>query len=226
MTVVLPTELMMIVVIRGYIYWSKHKIFVHLRLLNKRKSLEAFLYLLHWERVMRAVGLKNSSNKKGKGRVVGINASQGDPIDISEGRRMSISEGTRMNFSQGSRMNFSQWQGQIRPASPSTPTSKPSRSPPSVVGRRKSSARKSNFKKRNKGPFQFLDFVVQDQFPPYMKNYIDQCTDVLGDGNCEFRAVALAIYGSQDEWVKIYLSSCYFGSHSRTSKHEGGIRKH
>ncbi|GAA0139456.1 hypothetical protein LIER_35093 [Lithospermum erythrorhizon] len=155
---------------------------------------------------MRAVVLKNSSNKKGRGRVAGINASQDSPDDISEGSRMSVSEGTRMSISQGSHMSFSQGQGQITPTSPSTPktpTSKPPRSPTSVVERRKSSACKKNFKKKNNCPFQFLGSVVEDQFPPNMKNYINQCMNVLGDGNYGFRVVALEIYGIEDEWVKM-----------------------
>ncbi|GAA0142820.1 hypothetical protein LIER_03635 [Lithospermum erythrorhizon] len=119
-----------------------------------------------WERVMKAVGVKSSSNKKGKGRIVGINASQDSPIDTEP-------TGSIMNILKGSRMRISQGQGQITPTSPSTPTSKPPSS------------------------------VVEEQFHFYMKDYIYQCTNVLGDVNCEFRVVALAIYGSKDERVRV-----------------------
>ncbi|GAA0186480.1 hypothetical protein LIER_33768 [Lithospermum erythrorhizon] len=91
---------------------------------KQKKKLGSIRIPSAWERVMRAVGLKNSSNKKAKWRVAGINASQDSPIDISKGSRMNVSERTRMSISQG----------HTSPSTPKTPTSKPPRSPNSVIG--------------------------------------------------------------------------------------------
>ncbi|GAA0155846.1 hypothetical protein LIER_13481 [Lithospermum erythrorhizon] len=52
-------------------------------------------------------------------------------------------------------------------------------------------------------PLPLQGSIYADQFPPYMLPYIENFTNVHGDGNCGLRAVALAIYGNADEWLRV-----------------------
>ncbi|XP_020255315.1 uncharacterized protein LOC109832304 [Asparagus officinalis] len=104
------------------------------------------------------------------------------PNKKGPGRVASISA------SQGSPMSTSQRTGPpVSPSSPNPPCSRPPMSTPSSKGT----------------TFIFKNSVFEREFPPYIRKYIDQCTDVAADGNCGFRAVALAIYGTEDDWVKV-----------------------
>ena len=132
---------------------------------------------------MKAVGLKNSP-KKGKGRVAAIWASQGSPMSISQG--------------QGPTTPISSSNPNTPTSNPNTPTSRPPRPASSSKGNSKASVRR-----RKRTTFDFQTSIFADQFPPYIVPYIDQCTNVTGDGHCGFRAVALAIYGTEDEWIRV-----------------------
>ena len=157
---------------------------------DKPKKLTGVRVPSAWERIKKACGFKDTNQKKGAGRVAGIRETQaGSPSPMSISRN-SWSSGQNMNsWSSGHNMS---------PPSQNTPTSRAPKTQPSNLGRRQSTSRR-----RKSTTFSLSGSVLETDFPPYIIPFIDSVTNVIDDGNCGFRAVALAIYGDQEQWKNV-----------------------
>lgn len=148
--------------------------------------------LSNWEKWYKVVGLKSSKNPKGKGRVAATNAYQDIPPETHH--RYSTSEEIWTNSPERNQHRASFSHGP-RPLSPNSPPSSFSNS--QQVSPRYSSVRQSESRVALRGS------KMEKYFPPYIREYIESYTDVVGDGNCGFRVVALAVLGDEDQWRTI-----------------------
>lgn len=106
-----------------------------------------------------------------------------------------------------------------------TPTSRPPRSPAARGSRTSGSGRgrgkgRANAQAANQGqPTNILGSVYRGHLVRFIVPYVSGFTDVIGDGNCGYRVVALHVYGDENEWTRV-RNECFIELRSRPALYD------